>query len=56
MPGPSLRLLCVLNVGEAEPDQLPVDAELDPGGAGLLSPVDRGLQAHGLNPGALVLQ
>ena len=53
----SSLLLSVLNVGETEPDQLPGDAELDPGDAGLLRPVDRGLQAgHGLNPGALVLQ
>ena len=51
------HLLSVLDVGETEPDQLPRDAELDPGGAGVLGPVDRGLQAgHCLDPGALVLQ
>ena len=49
---PLCLLLGVLGVGETEPDQLPGPcAQLHPGGAGLLRPVDRGLQAgQGLQP------
>ena len=48
--------LNVPGVGETEPDQLPGHAELHPGGAGLLCPLDRGLHTgHCLHLGALSL-